>query len=68
MAYKYEIRQQVETINKKWLVPIYETQSERISELEYERIVNDNPGKYFELVFIDVTEDCIKFTPITDGV
>jgi len=62
MAYKYEIRQQVETINKKWLVPVYETKSERIAKLEYERIVNDNPKKYFELVFIDITEDCIKFT------
>jgi hypothetical protein len=67
MAYKYEIRQQVETIDKKWLVPIFETPIERVAKNEFDKIVNDHTGKYFELVFIDVTEDCMKFTPITDG-
>lgn len=47
MAYKYEIRQLVETINKKWLVPIFETQIERIAKNEFDRIVIEHPKKYF---------------------
>jgi hypothetical protein len=60
--YEYQIRQQVKTINKNWLEIVWKTKSERVALLEFERIVNQNPDDYFELVFVDITEDCIKFT------
>jgi hypothetical protein len=60
--YKYEIRQQVKTIQRSWLEVVWRTESKRVALNEYERIVNENPGDYFELVFVDITEDCIKFT------
>lgn len=63
MAHKYQIKQQVKTINKKWLEPVYESQIYRIANMEYKRMVNDNPGEYFELVFVNIIEECIKFTP-----
>lgn len=66
MACKYEIRQLVETIDKKWLVPLWESQIERVAINEFDKIVKEYPGKYFELVFMDVTEDCIKFTKIPE--
>ena len=64
MAVTYEIRQQVETIYKKWLVAIYETPIERIAKYEFDKIIKDHPKKYFELVSINLIEDCMKFTPI----
>jgi hypothetical protein len=65
--YRYEIRQQVKTINKSWLEVVWQTESERVALCEYEKIVNQNPDDYFELVFVDVTEDCIKFTKKLDN-
>jgi hypothetical protein len=58
----YEIRQQVKTIHKSWLEVIWKTESERVALFEYEKIVNENPGDYFELVSVVITENCINFT------
>jgi hypothetical protein len=60
--YKYEIRQLVKTIHRSWLEVVWKTESERVALCEYEKIVNEFPDDYFELVFVDITEDCIKFT------
>jgi hypothetical protein len=64
--YSYEIRQQVKTINKNWLEVIFKCDSERVALCSYDKIINENPNQYFELVLVNITEDCIKFTPKSD--
>jgi len=65
MATRYEIRQGVKSVRKKWLVVVAENgYSERVLIAEYEQLVKDNPDTYFELVKIESSEVCMKFTPI----
>jgi len=62
----YEIRQQVGTVNKKWLEVVDRPRSDRLARLDYERMVAANPQDYFELVKVTHTEQCLAFTPIKD--
>lgn len=63
----FEIRQQVETVGKKWLETIHTSQSLRPLQMTYERLVENNPDDYFELVQIIKDEKCLAFTPKLDG-
>lgn len=58
----FEVRQQVATIRQKWLVKIYETPSERLGQLEFERCRTEHPGEYFELVRVEAHEACLAYT------
>ena len=66
MADIFEVRQQVGTVFKKWLEPIYTGSSERVANDSYEHFVETYPGEYFELVQVTKTERCLKFTPKFD--
>ena len=60
---KWVLRQQVRTVEKAWLVDLFETENERIARQDYDRLVRDNPDAYFELVAVLHSEVCRLFTP-----
>lgn len=60
---RFEIRQQVRTVQKAWLEVVATSESERVARCDYERLVQAHPDEYFELVKIEVMEDCLAFTP-----
>ena len=60
---KWVLRQKVRTVDKAWLVDIFETEHERIARQDYDRLVRDNPDAYFELVAVVHSEVCRLFTP-----
>lgn len=60
---RWVIRQQVRTVEKRWLVDLFETDHERIARQDYDRLVRDNPDAYFELVAVLHSEVCKAFTP-----
>lgn len=60
---KWVLRQKVRTVDKAWLVDIFETDHERIARQDYDRLVRDNPDAYFELVAVLHSEVCRLFTP-----
>ena len=59
---RWVIRQQVRTVEKRWLVDLFETENERIARQDYGRLVRDNPEAYFELVAVLHSEVCKEFT------
>lgn len=63
---KFEVRQLVKTAVKNRVEVIYETQSERMAEFEYDRVKKEFPGEYFEWVRIETNETCLAFTPMGD--
>lgn len=63
---RFEIRQQVRTVQKSWLEVISTTEIERVARCDYERFVAENPDGYFELVKVELNEDCLAFTPKFD--
>lgn len=63
---RFEIRQQVRTVQKTWLEVIATSESERVARCDYERFVAENPNGYFELVKVEIVEDCLAFTPKFD--
>ena len=65
---RFEIRQQVRTVQKRWLEVIASSDFERLMRVEYDRLKNEHPTEYFELVRVELAEDCLAFTPLpTDG-
>jgi len=60
---KYEVRQQVRSAHKRWMVVLYESEFERPARCSYESLVADDPDGYFELVEVLHTENCLRFTP-----
>ena len=60
---KWEVRQKVKTVDKAWLVSVFDTEVERVGRQTYERLVRDNPEAYFELVAVVHSEVCMLFTP-----
>lgn len=60
---RWVIRQQVRTVEKRWLVDLFETDYERIARQDYARLLRDNPDAYFELVAVLHSEVCKEFTP-----
>ena len=63
---KYEIRQMVHTIQKRWLEVVSVASADYIAKMDYERLVAEHPNVYFELVKITHKEECLAFTPLTD--
>lgn len=63
MSTVYEIRQQVSTVEKSWLVTIAAGPIERVLRNTYDRLVADNPDMYFEFVRVTTDETCLAFTP-----
>ena len=60
---RWEVRQKVRTVDKAWLVAVFESDHERVARQSYERLVRDNPEAYFELVAVLHSEVCRLFTP-----
>ena len=56
---KWVLRQKVRTVEKAWLVDLFETENERIARQDYDRLVRDNPEAYFELVAVLHSECCM---------
>jgi hypothetical protein len=63
---RYEIRQQVGTVTKKWLELVHKGEFERPSLIEYERLTKEYPNEYFEFVRVSAEEVCLAFTPKFD--
>lgn len=61
-ATKYVVRQQVRTVQRAWLVDIFEAEYERSAIQEYERLKRDNPGEYFELIMVKHREEAMYWT------
>lgn len=59
---RWVVRQQIGTVQKRWLVDIFDTESERIARLDYERLAAEHPSEYFELVAVMHSEVCSAFT------
>lgn len=59
MGIRFEIRQQVQTVHRAWLEVIEEPSSERVAIETFRRHCEANPGTYFELVKIEVIEECL---------
>jgi hypothetical protein len=62
----FEIRQQVRTVEKRWMETIHKEQSLRMLEMIYEGLVKNNPDDYFELVQVNNSEKCLAYTPIKE--
>lgn len=60
---KWVVRQKVRTVDKAWLVDVFDSDHERVARQSYERLVRDNPEAYFELVAVMHSEVCRLFTP-----
>ena len=60
---KWVVRQKVRTVDKAWLVDVFDTEYERVARQSYDRLVRDNPEAYFELVAVLHSEVCRLFTP-----
>lgn len=67
MMTKFEVRQQVRTVGRRWLETVYTSESDRVARLAYDRFVQEYPGEYFELVKVTRDEECLAFTPKKDG-
>jgi hypothetical protein len=65
----YEIRQLVKTVKSNLLPVVYDGPVERVAMDEYDRLVREHPGEYFELVKVVriKKEKCLAFTPIKEG-
>jgi 5'(3')-deoxyribonucleotidase len=59
----YKILQSVGSVQRQWLETVYDGGEERLARLEYDRLVAENPDKYFELVVKEHREECLAFTP-----
>lgn len=62
----YEIRQQVKTVEKRWLETVYKGPILRVLEITYDELVKDNPDDYFEIVQVTHDEKCLAYTPKID--
>jgi hypothetical protein len=60
---KWVVRQKVRTVDKAWLVDVFDTDHERVARQSYDRLVRDNPEAYFEMVAVLHSEVCRLFTP-----
>jgi hypothetical protein len=60
---KWVVRQKVRTVDKAWLVDVFDTEHERVARQSYDRLVRDNPEAYFEMVAVLHSEVCRLFTP-----
>ena len=59
MATTYEVRQLVRTAKGNRLETIAETTIPRAPRAGYETFCHDYPDKYFELVMVERTEECL---------
>ncbi len=66
MPTKYEVRQLVSCVRRRWLEVIYEGGIERLVRMEYDRCKVAHPDAYFELVRVTHDEECLDFTPMRD--
>ena len=62
----YEIRQQVKTVEKRWLETIHKSLSFNGMKPTYDRLIKENPEDYFELIKVTHNEECLHFTPKFD--
>jgi hypothetical protein len=60
---KWVVRQKVSTVERSWLVDVFDSETERVARHSYERLVRGNPEAYFELVAVLSSEVCRLFTP-----
>ena len=60
----FEVRQQLRTVNRRWLETVYSNTSERVARGTYDSFVKENPQDYFELVKVERNEECLAFTKI----
>ncbi|MBW2644573.1 MAG: hypothetical protein JRE23_00085 [Deltaproteobacteria bacterium] len=61
--FKFEVRQQIKSVDKSWLQVIFESSIERPARMSYLKLVDDYPEEYFELVKVEHKEECLEFTP-----
>jgi|GEM_PF-3239805 len=62
MPIKYEVRQSVESVNKRWQEVVAVEVNERLGMQTFKRLSKENPSEYFELVEVEQKERCIHFT------
>ena len=63
MALKYEIRQQVKTVNDSWFVVVYEDYSGIGAKDEYQRLTEAHPDATLQVVEVWHTECPVASTP-----
>lgn len=57
----YQVKQQVHSVNKSWMVILSESPLERVSKLYFDELVKEHPGVYFELIKITTSEECLRY-------
>lgn len=62
MQIRYEIRQQVCSVQRAWLEVIDQPTSERAALNSFRNYCEKNPGTYFEVVRIEMSEACLGHT------
>jgi len=59
MQVRYEVRQLVSSIRKRWLETVAEAPASRVMEAEFRRLHAEHPDEYFELVRVAHDEHCL---------
>lgn len=59
---EYYVRQQVKSVTRQWMVPVATCPNERLARLEFDRLTQEHPDEYFELICSEETETCLEFT------
>jgi len=63
MTVRFEIRQRVATVHKRWLEVVAVGEFERPMRITYDQLVSEHPDAYFEFVRVETTEECLAYTP-----
>ena len=59
---EYFVRQQINSVARKWMVTVATCPNERLARLEFDRLTHEHPNEYFELICSVETETCLEFT------
>jgi len=63
MEETFKIVQQINSVRRGFRETVFNGQIERIARLEFNRLKEDWPEEYFELLKIEHRETCLEFTP-----
>jgi adenine-specific DNA methylase len=62
MVTKYEVRQSVQSVSRRWQEVVATEVNERLGKLTYQRLKKEHPEEYFELVEVTWTERCLHYS------
>lgn len=60
MVVRWQVRQMVCTVRRRWLETVFDSEFERPALDEYERLCTRHPTTYFEFVAVATAEECVR--------